>query len=726
MERAPKNWWVVSKLWIIEILIACCLSILSTSLYFQNRYHVFPLGRLNYTALVVPLFLFAVHIVNRQLITPFLKQSSKSQNVEILAFVLVAAGIFAWIQPVPEPDVKRPFHLEIKALDLDTTADRGSQVEIREMKYLNGRRIGAAELSMTGDWSVTDGVIISNGAQYSTLVLSGEAPVGVVLQFRYFDAGGKVQISWQGKSRSLDLMSKEDASIPLVLKADDSFFPTSLPEMASLIFVIFYLAGFSYLATILCVVIIRVSENKSVSILTGLLCLFFLAAIVNHRAAYLDFDQPRTFRDTLAYVETAVQPIDTPAFWMGTRAFTLPLFLKALNTTPQNFQAVEQMNRIRDAQFGLSIISWTLLALALTLAFQQYWLKFAIFAVTLLFSMTLEISIWDSLLLSESISFSMLALTLASWVLLVVLLPRLKKTIFRISLVVIAVLTAVLYSFVRDSNIYFLIMGAVIFLLGVLVNRHLSGSRKLAWVYAGLILTIFFVQNLTITHGNRWQIFIQDHLAMRILHDPQAVTYFEKEGLPLSEELMSTTDMIGYEYQQMMATSPTLQPLRAWIDCCGKQTYMKYLLSTPLKTLLEPIEQWQKLVNGGNLEYRNPKYAFQELPEAVNWFNEIFFPHQGWAVALLGVVSLVGIIDYVITKRQPLWIVVGILFITIYPSMFIVWHGEPLEIERHAAQIGIQWRLAGWLGLVMLIEWISTMILERENGFREKNLQVGL
>jgi hypothetical protein len=44
------------------------------------------------------------------------------------------------------------------------------------------------------------------------------------------------------------------------------------------------------------------------------------------------------------------------------------------------------------------------------------------------------------------------------------------------------------------------------------------------------------VQNLTITHGNRWQIFIMDHLAMRILHDPQAVTIFEKEGLPISED----------------------------------------------------------------------------------------------------------------------------------------------------------------------------------------------
>lgn len=711
MEQAPKNWL---KPWIIEIFIACSLSILTTSLYFQNRYHVYPLARIKYTALVVPLFLFAVHHVNRRLITPLFKQASRSQLVEILAVVLAASAIFVWVQPVPEPDVERPIHLEINALEFVPVGIHGSQVEIREMKFLNGKRIEPADLTMTGDWNITDGVISSSGAQDSALALSGEAPVGVVIQLRYSESGGKAQITWQGKSQSLDLASKDDASIPLVLKADDSIFPTSWPDLASIVFTLFYLAGFGYIAWVLCTVIIRVSDKKSTLIMTGLLCVFFLAATVNQRTAYIHLDQPRIFRDTLAYVETAVQPIDSQAFWMGTRAFTLPLFLKMLNTTPQNFQSVEQMNRIRDAQFWLSIISWTLLALALTLAFRQYWLKFAIFTVTLFFSMTLEISIWDSLLLSEAISFSLLALTVASWVLLVVLMPHLKKTAFRISLVVLSVLAAVLYSFVRDSNIYFLLMAAVIYFMGVLINPHLSGSRRLAWVYAGSILVIFIIQNLNITHGNRWQIFIMDHLAMRILHDPQAVKFFEKEGLPLSKELMSTTGMIGYEYQELMSTSPTLQPLRDWIDCCGKQAYLKYLLSTPIETMLEPIEQWQKLVNGGNLEYRNPKYAFQELPDEVRRFDEFFFPNQGWSIALLGLVSLIGIIDYIVTKRQPLWIVVGILFITIYPSMFIVWHGEPLEIERHAAQIGIQWRLAGWWGAVMLVERVGMLVQRRK------------
>jgi len=713
MEQTPKSWWKVIKPWVIEILIACSLSILFTSLYFQNRYHVFPLGRFNYTAVFAPLFLFAVHIANRQLIIPLFKQAARTQLVEVLAVVLTAAAIFIWMQPVPEPDVKRPFSMEINALEVDLAENRGNQVEIREMKYLNGKRVDPADLTMTGDWSITDGVISSNGAQHSALLLRGEAPVGVVIQLRYSELGGKAKISWQGQAQSLDLASKDDASIPLIFKADESFLPTSWPGLISKVFALFYLAGFGYFALVLSAVTIRVFDKNSTLIMTGLLCVFFLAATINQRAVYINLDQPRTFRDTLAYVETAVQPIDSQAFWMGTRAFTLPLFLKMLNTTPQNFQSVEQMNRIRDVQFWLSIISWTFLALVLTLAFRHCWLKFAAFAVTMFFSMTLEIGIWDSLLLSESISFSLLALTLASWVLLVVLLPRMKKMGFRICLVVLSVLAAVLYSFVRDSNIYFLLMAAVIYLVGVLINSHQSGSRKLAWVYAGSILVIFLVQNLTITHGNRWQIFIMDHLAMRILHDPQAVTFFEKEGLPISEELLSTTGMIGYEYQELMATSPTLQPLRDWIDCCGKQAYLKYLLSTPIETMLEPVEQWQKLVNGGNLEYRNPEYAFQELPEEIRRFDEFFFPHQGWAVALLGLISLIGIVDYVITKRQPLWIVVGILFITIYPSMFIVWHGEPLEIERHAAQIGIQWRLAGWWGLVMLVERLWELYLSR-------------
>ena len=42
--------------------------------------------------------------------------------------------------------------------------------------------------------------------------------------------------------------------------------------------------------------------------------------------------------------------------------------------------------------------------------------------------------------------------------------------------------------------------------------------------------------------------------------------------------------------------------------------------------------------------------------------------------------------------------------------MSIVWHGEKLEIERHAAQIGIQWRLAGWRRQMMLVEWIFRLV----------------
>lgn len=79
----------------------------------------------------------------------------------------------------------------------------------------------------------------------------------------------------------------------------------------------------------------------------------------------------------------------------------------------------------------------------------------------------------------------------------------------------------------------------------------------------------------------------------------------------------------------------------------------------------------------------------------------LFFPHQPFAIALLALAALAG--TYMTWRASnPLWVLQAILLLTIYPMMFIVWHGEPLEIERHAMQIMLQFYLAGWMGVAVL------------------------
>jgi hypothetical protein len=126
-------------------------------------------------------------------------------------------------------------------------------------------------------------------------------------------------------------------------------------------------------------------------------------------------------------------------------------------------------------------------------------------------------------------------------------------------------------------------------------------------------------------------------------------------------------------YQELMATSRLCNRCAIGLIAAANRR-IKIPAFHPIETMLS---LWNNGKTGQRRQFGIPQsqICFSRITGGIRRFDE-FLPSSGWAVVLLGLISLIGIVDYVITKRQPLWIVVGILFITIYPSMFIVWHGE--------------------------------------------------
>ena len=125
-----------------------------------------------------------------------------------------------------------------------------------------------------------------------------------------------------------------------------------------------------------------------------------------------------------------------------------------------NFTQANRLRAVDTFQTWLSIISWTALALALALSLRQPWLSGLAFALTLFFSLNLEISIWDSLLLSESISFSLFALLLAAWIGMGLLPSKWQAGLMGWALLSGVIIITILYSFARDTNLYFVVAGA--------------------------------------------------------------------------------------------------------------------------------------------------------------------------------------------------------------------------------------------------------------------------
>ena len=452
------------------------------------------------------------------------------------------------------------------------------------------------------------------------------------------------------------------------------------------------------------------------TILLALVYLLLLAASVAIKWSYHTIDAVRSFRDTASYAASADLPLTSAAFWAGERSFTVPLFFKLMGAGSQNYKVPAVVERISQAQSWFSILSWTLLGLAIALRLRNRWLGAAAFGLVLAFSLVYEISRWDLLLLSESLSCSLFALLLAGWIWLLGLPSSWQKSPRAFLLLVGVIAITVLYSFTRDSNPYFVIISAALF-AAISLYRRSGLPRVFPLIYLATAILLFFVQSASFNTGNRWQVFIYDHLAYRILPDQDALAYFERAGLPVSEGLLKITGMRGVEYQSLLLDDPAFEAVRQWTNAHGKATYIEYLLAHPWLTLTQPLDHSAELLNGtaetvlygaivATDTYRVPLLQGQVIPRWLRGLTKVLFPILPvWAYAVV-YLALAGLAGWALLRGwdPASWLVIAALLVTVYPLMALVWHGNPMEIGRHALQVAIAFRLAGWLALVFAVD----------------------
>lgn len=438
------------------------------------------------------------------------------------------------------------------------------------------------------------------------------------------------------------------------------------------------------------------------------LYLTIIAAFIAVKLSYPTFDQEREFRDSLSYTSAAEIPITSISFWAGERSFTVPLMLKLLGVSAQNFKLPMVLAQVRRFQTWLSIMCWLLLALTVANSLRNRWLKLLGFGVILFFSASYEISQWDMHLLSESISFSLFALLLAAWIFWLSLPPVRFKSLFGFAVLAGVVVITVLYSFVRDSNPYFVVMAAGIMAIAALVFKTMKTRRMVVWIYFAVAIGVFFAQYASINIGNRWEIMIYDHLKAWILPNPEPLDFFVKAGLPVSDELLKISQERGGIYQSLILHDPALEPVRQWTKAYGKATYLRYLLTHPRSTFWTPLGVASVLLDGTGQFYRMPRSPEQPIPSGITTLTQIVYPilpKRLYAALWALVVGLSGVLLWR-GRANPAWLVVAILFIPIYPLLVLVWNVNPIETSRHAEQIAIQLRLGGWMALILGLDLI--------------------
>lgn len=697
----------------LALLAAGGMAVVAVMSRFSNQFGVLPTRRLIYALmLAVPLFILIFWLQNRWLL-PRYRAYPAAVKTKFGALALLGTLLAVWLFPPSIPDFAQPHHLLISARGQPGEYSTGILVEIRQFKYLNGAKIPPESIQMTDDWQQVDGIYISKGAAESRLEISGPMPVGIAVYLRYQPDGGLVEFSWDGTTEEVDLFSRQGTVLPYIL---GSKAPGNLPfgsALAVICLYVLYAAGILFPIWAALLLIQRAAGQQANKTIYLLAFAILIMAAVGLKLLYLQVDEPHAMRDSASYALTSEYPLTSAKFWLGVRPFTVPLLLKALNFTVADHWKPELLRPLARVQTIFSLFSWGLLALALSQTMRRKWFKFAMFGLVLTFSLSMQVSLWDAILLAESLSYSLLALMLTGWVGMLIFLPRMQRGWMRWDWVLLTFIVTILYCFGRDSNVYFALIMTIILLAGWLLNRSLASPRKYMLAYAAGVLAILIFHSFSLGVGNRWQVFIYDHLAMRILKDPQATGYFASKGLPVNPELLEITEMPGFEYQPLLDQSPQFRPVHDWVACCGMQTYTQYLISDPLKTLAEPWIHWRSLVNSSVQGYRNPLYGVLPLPRTLNELSRFYFNQQGWVVAFFVFLNLLGLLTYLRHPGQTAWLVVAALALTALPMMYFIWFAEPMEVDRHAAQVALQLRLAGWLSIPLLVDSFLDFAQER-------------
>jgi hypothetical protein len=704
-----KHWL---RYWPVALLTSIAWYYLFVAVWLANRYGVYsPRGLVKYS-FALPFFFLASNWLAQGLLGR-LGELPKGRLRRILLACAAVALVMLALAPLPWPAVRQAHRLQIISNGSRNPAALGAVIEIRQVRALDESPVPWQAFKLSGDWQIKGDRLVSEGRQPGSIAeLEGQVPAGVVLSLRYNDNAGVVTLIWDETQTQSDLYADRGVTVESAL-----YGLTSKPASAiqfiylGLSVLLIYAALISILLVFGLVFELKLLNRRLSFLLLAGLYLVFFNAFVQVKQSYTIFSEERAARDTYLYAKTAEAPLNSWEFWAGERPFTLPLEFKLLGINTQNYiNAIDRSasNRVSLFQTWLSILCWTCLGLAFSARLRTPWLRPFAFGLIVFFSLNLEVSIWDSLLISESVSFSMLALLLAAWLAWELIPERWFTRLVGVVSLLVVVLVSELYSYARESNPYFLLVGAAIFALALLTRRVRPHLRGVILAYVVVLLTLFVLQNVSFSRGNRWQIHIYDHLARRILENASARDYFVNAGLPLNPDLMKIVDMGAPEYQDYLMYDPRMEALRQWVDQKGGATLISYLLSHPRTLFLEPLQHGHSLLNGSNLEYQFPRYAVQNFPIRLQELTRKFYPHSPLVLWSFAGLILAGL-TWALTRRpeQTAWLVIAVMYLSLYPLMVIVWNGNPLEIERHAAQLGIQFRLAAWMAVGLVLDHMA-------------------
>jgi hypothetical protein len=385
--------------------------------------------------------------------------------------------------------------------------------------------------------------------------------------------------------------------------------------------------------------------------------------------------------DTTSYLEGAGMQLSDPAFFSERRPWGILLIYKLLGGS---------LAAIGFAQLAFSTGVWLFLAWMLVGCLRTSAGKLLGFVFTLGISLSPTVQAWNHAGLSESFSISTLIVILA---LFIGLLQRWKLSFF-LSLIFIS---AVWVS-IHEVNIYLgLLAAAILFLVG-LIRQNYRTFLILSFCIAVMLVINSRLSSLYALP--RWALPVAEVITKRILPMPEYRKYFSSLGMPVTPELMALSGRWAHSDDYAILNNLRLRPFSRWLFRDGKTVYTRFLIAHPVYALTLPLVNLDEML-AVDFSQLIPGYE-PALPAMV---NELFFPIR-WFWAYLGMSVLLFVIVLWKQRRENsrvFWLIL-IFFIFSIPYLYLAWHGDALDLARHAAIANIQFHLGMWLLLIFYLD----------------------
>jgi len=303
-------------------------------------------------------------------------------------------------------------------------------------------------------------------------------------------------------------------------------------------------------------------------------------------------------------------------------------------------------------QFALSLAAWS-------------WLGHTVGRVAgvllgACFAVSVPIYAWNLLVLSESLSLSLLAASLASTILLY---RRWSWARFAALCVFV-----VLFSLTRSANVFL-----VPFLVVPFVVTNKRALLRVSLVALVLLATVYLFGRTV--GGSLRAVSLANVYTGRILADPDRRVFFVERGMPLKTEMEPYIGKTSRENAQ--ALFDACPEFAEWFDEEGASMYYRWVFTQPGNYKLAAAAV------ANNLNFMNLRYTegtqFRLVPEYLMWlYAGVHVPSWIWLAGLLPILSW-----RLLRRVTPDSLLIPALLAGIYVLTFVNFHGDRAGLSRH-------------------------------------------